>query len=488
MGIGTYDNDGWTVLTPSVDSRVIYVSTSGSDSNSGLSSASPVQTFAKAMTLVRTGYPDWVLFKRGDSWTGQDTRVKKCGRSASEPMVFGAYGTGARPILNGDGPNSYTSTNPGGFVFQFLVFVGIHFKKTASDQSAISIKCAFDSVLIEGCKFEGLSTGLNIDSSGSGSNLTVRRNVCIDIDAQGFFIVGCDYMLIEENILDYNGWGSGGYGGDGNPGSTIFKHNMYLRNQTNLTVRNNITSRASYMGIKIAGDAVNSCTDINISGNLIYSGGLSMSAGSGAAGIDTFRFNRCAVSDNIFTATGREFTGTSGGTSSLAVYDTNGQEIVYDNNYFVHNNLVGTGGEMFNWGGVDRHLNVTVENSIVYNWDLGSGLAVAPRDYFEFYNEVYREYPGAPGITNFQLLNNQINQSASTYLDPTRTVGKYYASIGGTDDAVAFVVACRSQEKGNWNTAYTATEVNAYIREGFSPPGRTYFIQTGGLTYTLQTG
>ena len=59
---------GWTTFTASNDTRKIYVSTRGSDSNPGTIS-SPVKSLKKAQELARNGYPDWILLKKGDTWT-----------------------------------------------------------------------------------------------------------------------------------------------------------------------------------------------------------------------------------------------------------------------------------------------------------------------------------------------------------------------------------------------------------------------------------
>lgn len=50
-GIGDVDANGWTVLTPSADSRLVYVSSStGNNSNDGLSPATPKQTIDPLVT------------------------------------------------------------------------------------------------------------------------------------------------------------------------------------------------------------------------------------------------------------------------------------------------------------------------------------------------------------------------------------------------------------------------------------------------------
>lgn len=70
-----------------------YFSNTGSDSNNGLSTLSPKQTLtaANALTLASG---DSILFKRGDTFTGFIT-VQRSGIS------YGAYGTGANPIITG---------------------------------------------------------------------------------------------------------------------------------------------------------------------------------------------------------------------------------------------------------------------------------------------------------------------------------------------------------------------------------------------------
>src|SRR5580765_5617634 len=93
-------NSGWTKFAQSSDTRIIYVSSSsGSDSNSGLSANAPLKSIGKAKSLLRDGKPDWLLLKRGDTFAGGIGPWKTSGRSASEMQVFGTYGTGNRPIL-----------------------------------------------------------------------------------------------------------------------------------------------------------------------------------------------------------------------------------------------------------------------------------------------------------------------------------------------------------------------------------------------------
>ncbi|MEO8962303.1 MAG: hypothetical protein ABI325_10495, partial [Ginsengibacter sp.] len=76
-----------------------YISNSGNDSNSGTVVSSPWQTLNKLNSFKDLSPGDNVYFKRGDSFVGSIT-VNQSGTSGN-PITFGAYGTGANPIITG---------------------------------------------------------------------------------------------------------------------------------------------------------------------------------------------------------------------------------------------------------------------------------------------------------------------------------------------------------------------------------------------------
>jgi uncharacterized repeat protein (TIGR02059 family) len=77
-----------------------YISSSGNDSNNGLSASTPWKTIAKVNSSFSTLKPgDRILFNRGDTFYGSIT-VTKSG-SVGNPITIGAYGTGANPIITG---------------------------------------------------------------------------------------------------------------------------------------------------------------------------------------------------------------------------------------------------------------------------------------------------------------------------------------------------------------------------------------------------
>lgn len=77
-----------------------YVSPSGSDSNNGTSQATAWRTIARVQQNSASFQPgDQILFQRGGTFPGHLT-INSNG-SVSQPIVIGAYGTGALPEISG---------------------------------------------------------------------------------------------------------------------------------------------------------------------------------------------------------------------------------------------------------------------------------------------------------------------------------------------------------------------------------------------------
>ncbi len=88
-----------------------YVKNGGNDSNTGLSDAQAWSTIGKvAGRSFAAG--DSILFKRGSSWTGQ-FNIPSGGTSLTSRIVYGAYGTGAKPYINANSASSYAIYSSG---------------------------------------------------------------------------------------------------------------------------------------------------------------------------------------------------------------------------------------------------------------------------------------------------------------------------------------------------------------------------------------
>src|SRR6185312_12668515 len=97
------------------DARNYYISNSGNDANSGTDPSAPCQTLNK-VNLFKSFVPgDNILFNRGDTFYGSIT-ISNSGTSGN-PITFGAYGSGANPIITGF-TNVTSWTNLGGNIWE----------------------------------------------------------------------------------------------------------------------------------------------------------------------------------------------------------------------------------------------------------------------------------------------------------------------------------------------------------------------------------
>jgi len=174
------DANGWTIFTPSADTHVIYVSDSTGSDSAGVigDSTRPYKTLAKGMSLLRFGYPDWLLLKKGDTWTNQSLGpINKSGRSATEPMLISSYGTGAQPqvkVSAGAG-NVMGVGSTYKAVTDYIAVVDIDFyaylrdpANGATESASVLIGAGWGGasinwILIEGCKFRFFTNNIDVE-------------------------------------------------------------------------------------------------------------------------------------------------------------------------------------------------------------------------------------------------------------------------------------------------------------------------------------
>jgi hypothetical protein len=249
----------WTQFTPSADTRLIFVSsTEGNDSNNGLTPATPVKTLEKAESLLRDGYPDWMLLKRGDTWNEQLPSWTKSGRSVNEKMVVGAYGAGAaRPQLRTEGESGIRST--GNAEVRYAAFVGLHIepRNRTADQGAngISWHRRSDHILFEDLYIADFANNVSIQSRSEAAPITnIVFNGCVIAGAwnanghsQGIFAFGLDGLVIKNSVITSNGFSD-----EHDVRPTIFNHNLYIqRNNRNVSILGNIIADASSHGLQL---------------------------------------------------------------------------------------------------------------------------------------------------------------------------------------------------------------------------------------------
>lgn len=94
-----------------------YISASGSDANNGTSTSTPWQNISKLNSATFSA-GDSIFFKSGDNWTGT-FRMNQSG-AAGNPIYIGAYGTGAKPEING-WKSMGTWTSVGGGIYKTTI-------------------------------------------------------------------------------------------------------------------------------------------------------------------------------------------------------------------------------------------------------------------------------------------------------------------------------------------------------------------------------
>jgi hypothetical protein len=291
------DTDGWTVVTPSSNTQIFYVSSSsGSDSNNGTTPTTPFHSIAKAMSMLVNGQPDWILLKRGDVFNDSFLNWNTSGQDAQDPQLISYYGSSslARPLLD-TGTASWGFTTQTTVPVSYLDIIGIQFYENQRDPnsptynptaagggSGIRDYSAGGNILIEDCAISFYRNNLDIEAqNGPLSNITLRRNVVTnswstDSRSQGMYCLGVNGVTLYQNVFDHNGWNTQVSGAV----KSGFNHDMYFGpTNSNVDIEQNIIADASFAGIMARSGG-------NIENNLILNNAVGISFGD-ANGADS---------------------------------------------------------------------------------------------------------------------------------------------------------------------------------------------------------
>lgn len=344
------DANGWTMFSPSSDSRLVYVdSVNGNDAtavyyapgapNIGANPQLPsgavlaYKTLTAAKNALREDKPDWLLLKAGGIWT--ESLDAKRGRSPSERAVVCAYGTGARPELR-------TGASIGIYDGQLsnIIITGIKFWAHTRDTDGpyftgyagspgfnlftlapTDVRVVRDT-LIEDCVFRAYSnnvlTGHFVSGNTPITRFVLRRslisgNYSTTAHAQGIYHTGEGQpvqpsVLLEENTFDHNGWriqnATANMGDKSDGQATYYNHNIYFTEPKGVILRGNLFLRAASIGNKWSSlGGAGSVKAIVIDNNLYAEGEIGLSIGGNVAG--AYRFEDIIVRNNVLTDIGR---------------------------------------------------------------------------------------------------------------------------------------------------------------------------------------
>lgn len=409
------DEAGWSILTPSADSRLVYVdANAGSDSNGqfhlladaviGADPTQPVgavlafRTLAAAQAQLRQDSPDWLLLRAGGVW--EESLPIRRGRSATQRMVATAWGEGPRPELRTGVERGIASSHPVN-----VAVVGIRFWAHTRDTDgpyftgyegssgmsfstwqAPSLNQVRD-VLIEDCVFR---TYANNVFTGDAPNepitrLAVRRSIISGNykttgmgHSQGIYHSGKGHgdgvatILLQENLFDHNGWRIQSINGnnDAEGGqATIFNHNTYFSSASNVLFQRNLFLRPSSISNKWTAyltaehyDSRRLVTD----NNLYVDGEIGISLGGNYPPGGALRFDDIAIHNNVFTDIGRSRPTNRSLSWSVEAIDWKYGSI--RSNLFIHQRAPITNSYALQVTAPSQGETVLVENNVIANF------------------------------------------------------------------------------------------------------------------------
>jgi hypothetical protein len=463
---------GWSGLKASADTRMIYVSSSsGNDSNTGLSPNGAVRTASRGYALLRNGHPDWLLFKAGDTFTGGvsgGSAWDKSGSSAAEPMVVGAYGSGPRPKFK---------TNGGSFInvsqntlLQHVAFVGIHMYANRRDpgspdfdggrqhETGVRWLTPFNNLMFEDCLIEYFAFGMTFQPANASNttkgyypqkNLLIKR--CIirnsyspyDVgNSAGIFIMQNENARIYASVFDHNGWEDR----VARASKTVFNHSAYIHLCKDFSFVGNISARAANLGLKIRSDLTGGFDGAKIRYNLFIGNTNAMSIGGNedkaTGSYQAYSTKNVVLQNNVFTRMGGVL---NDAPQSLGAIMNTVENAVAEGNIFLDKPSSGTSCSVKCESWLPQR-NVLIRSNVVHNWDRG----------------IMSSSGG--GIT---AVDNLVDQSPTRYVDASRTLMTYQKKLGGLASVEAFLAEAGKQSRSNWRPAYTAVGAGRYFQAGF---------------------
>ncbi|MDI3282602.1 right-handed parallel beta-helix repeat-containing protein [Polyangium sp. 15x6] len=521
---------GWTNFEESADTQKIYVSSSdGNDDNDGLSPEKAVKTIAKGKQLLRDGFPDWLLLKRGDVWNEGLGTWMLSGRSTTEPMLVSTYGDAvARPLLETGAKRGLSADAAA--TLQHLAFVGIHFHANtrdpassdfvgpAGDEGVVWLAQGGD-LLFEDLMIQSYTGNMSIQGiQGKINNVRLRRSVIVDAyeleapdpnetldDSEGFYATNVDVLVLEGNVFDHNGWNADVPGAN----ATIHNHNVYVQSScSKVTIRGNITTRAASHGLQArAGGVVDKNLVIDnpigfsygltngpatpvpggvtgtVTGNVVHDAGDITEAEPRGIGVQLGNIKSAVVEDNIL-AHDKSAGGNHIAFELTRKYDPMQVPDESIKDLTLRNNIV------YDWRGGIRFSTTALTNVKIeandfqsplrgeelvrfFNQDFNAGVTFGQNRWYSSAPEKswFEFGPQATGISFTEWVSKsketESTNTAVSYPDPERKLGTYHASLGKEATIEAYIAEARKQSRYNYRYEYTAEGPITYIRAGF---------------------
>ena len=296
-------------------------------------------TVGGALAATRAGYPDWWMFKRGETFdlsqdllsfaresnpgitsVGSSLAVSG-GRSATERQIVGAYGDVCAPRPRFIHPQQGFMTryeNAAAAVFKNVAYLSLHFDGHDRVQPSIYAgltmlyqNSSSTNILFEDMWFDAATVNI---SENNGAQVTLRRSLITDnyttdgTYAQGLYYYGArdGHLRIEDSILMRNGFSRGdpkttAWPPSGKQVWAMNGRNLYVHGQTS-NMNSAFIDSVSMLGA--SGDQFRA--GLRVERNFFYQGYVAMGAYGGYADSDG---PTGTLTDNVlqrFVGTGTE--------------------------------------------------------------------------------------------------------------------------------------------------------------------------------------
>jgi hypothetical protein len=480
------------------------------------------KTVAAGYARTRTGYPDILLLKRGDTFyenfgTGSIGAWTRSGPSSTVRTILASYGSsGARPTLAYGDTTGFGITTASNIIVNGIRFYHHNFA-SGGDGRGVDMTISASHHLYEDCMFERMRSLVHGYPHWTGFHyyIAFRRSVFYNGN-QGslggnLYVYQTHNFLTEECVFDNSLTVSGTNTGNRffyvNPGDYEASRGLdVLYNVTGFQLRRNIFHQSERTGLSLRAGGV-------VENNLILKNDTFLMGGHGGSGGSV---QTAYVRNNVIL---EGPLGAGDGHNGLWLKNIGGGEVVgniWADRTGVRSSAVGlliTGGETGDAqeASIQVFRNVTISGNIIHDrageqgLDISSyltdvsgniitgndfqfptnitrivshrinsfsGIAYSNQRYYSTSSESGWFRIGASTNTN---LAGWVTASGETgaaavqavYPQASRTIRTYNQSLGGTASTAAFVAEAVQQSRHNWRTAYTAWTANDYIRAGF---------------------
>lgn len=302
--------EGWTDQAHAAAATYYVDSTRPDDTGDGLTEGTAWKTATKVESAQTGGTikaGDTVLFKRGGSYTGNLT-VTVTG-TAGNVLTFGAYGTGAKPIIDGSAglyAVVFTSMN-------YVTFNDLQVQNATAD--GFRFRTANDHVTFN--NIDVVSTPIAFDmtaGAGTFSNITITNCTTNATVARAIYFTGMTSLstvTLTGNSFQGQTTAAVAIAGPAATASGITINNTTVNNSTgvgidlttvsNVVISNTTTTNSSSHGLRIAGDSdtidIDNLTSTTNGDSGIYING-STSVNGATIDNSTFNNNGNAEGDN----------------------------------------------------------------------------------------------------------------------------------------------------------------------------------------------